>query len=96
MSEHTPISAATLQAVGELLAAAEQYGLGLAFEPDPDGWRVNYIISDWPAYQDFQMAGGELANAYSLDVAAAASLKPLVEMGERSSAYFAKRDAEKG
>jgi hypothetical protein len=32
-----------LQAIGELLQAASQYGLGVAFEPDGEGWKVSYI-----------------------------------------------------
>ncbi len=66
---------------------------GVAFEPDGDGWRVSYIIDDWPAYQEYEFKGGQLANAYDLHIAAAASLKPLIELGERASAYFASRDS---
>lgn len=83
----------TLTAIGKLLQAAAQYGLGVAFEPDGEGWRVSYLIHDWPAYQDDEFSVGCLANAYDLQVAAAASLKPLVEMGERAQRYFAERDA---
>jgi hypothetical protein len=32
-----------LHAIGELLQAASQYGLGVAFEPDGEGWKVSYI-----------------------------------------------------
>lgn len=93
MSDHRGMTPETLQAIGELLAAAEQYGLGLAFEPDEDGWRVNYIINDWPAYQEFEMKGGELSNAYDLQVAASAALKPLVELGRRAEAYFDSKES---
>jgi hypothetical protein len=33
----------------------------------------------------------ELSNAYNLHIGASAALKPLIEMGERAAAYFAKR-----
>ena len=88
-----PLDDQTLHAVGELLQAAAQAGLGVAFEPDGDGWRVSYIINDWPAYQEYELKGGQLANAYDLHIAAAASLKPLIELGERADAYFASRES---
>ena len=84
----------TLDAIAELLQAAAQHGLGVAFEPDGEGWRVSYVMQrDWPAYEDYKLAGGQLSNAYDLHVAAAAALKPLVELGERCERYFAERDA---
>jgi hypothetical protein len=30
-----------LHAVGELLRAAAQHGMGVAFEPDGEGWRIS-------------------------------------------------------
>jgi hypothetical protein len=81
-----------LDSIAELLQAAAQHGLGVAFEPDADGWRVSYILQqDWPAWQDYDMSGGQLSNAYDLHIAAAAALKPLNEMGERAAEYFAHR-----
>ena len=68
-------------------------GLGVAFEPDGEGWRVSYILHGWPAYEDYSLPGGELANAYDLEVGAKAALKPLVELGERAARYFAEREA---
>ena len=51
----SPISPEALQAIGELLQAAAQHGLGVAFEPDDEGWRISYILHDWPAYQDYDL-----------------------------------------
>lgn len=93
MPDSNALSAEALQAIGELLQAAAQHGLGVAFEPDGEGWRVSHIIDDWPAYQEYEMKGGQLANAYDLEIAAKAALKPLVELGERAERYFAQRDA---
>jgi len=81
-----------LRAVGELLQAAAQHGLGVAFEPDREGWRISYLIDDWPAYQDYELKGGTLANAYDLEVGAKAALKPLIQLGERAERYFADGD----
>lgn len=53
------IPAEALEAAGELLAAAEQYGLGVALEPEGDGWRVHDLIDDWPAYQEIELKGGQ-------------------------------------
>ena len=93
MTEDHRMPSATLEAIGELLAAAEQAGLGVAFEPDGEGWRISYILHDWPAYEDYTLPAGELANAYDLEVGAKAALKPLVELGARAARYFAERDA---
>ena len=81
-----------LRPVGELLQAAAQHGLGVAFEPDREGWRISYLIDDWPAYQDYELKGGTLANAYDLEVGAKAALKPLIQLGERAERYFADGD----
>ena len=86
------ISPEALQAITELLQAAAQHGLGVAFEPDGEGWRISYILRDWPAYQDYDLPAGELSNAYDLHIAAAAALKPLVEIGERAERFFEQRD----
>ena len=88
------VSPLAVEAITELLQAAAQHNLGVAFEPDGEGWRVSYLMQErWPAYQDYEMSGGTLSNAYDLHIAASAALKPLIEMGERAEAYFAKRDA---
>jgi hypothetical protein len=91
----SPISPEALQAIGELLQAAAQHGLGVAFEPDGEGWRISYILDDWPAYQEYNLPAGLLSNAYDLHIAAAAALKPLIEMGRRAEQYFEDRDAAK-
>jgi hypothetical protein len=85
------ISPEALQAIGELLQAAAQHGLGVAFEPDGEGWRIGYILHDWPAYQEYNLPGGTLSNAYDLHIAAAAALKPLIELGIRAEKFFERR-----
>ena len=91
----SPISPEALQAIGELLQAAAQHGMGVAFEPDGEGWRISYILRGWPAYQEYDLPAGALSNAYDLHIAAAAALKPLVELGGRAEKYFERRDAAK-
>jgi hypothetical protein len=82
-----------LQAIGELLQAAFQYGLGLAFEPDGEGWKISYI-PEKPVWEEYELPSGELSNAYDLHIAAAAALKPLVELGEQAANYFAEHDQQ--
>jgi len=91
----SPISPEALQAIGELLQAAAQHGMGVAFEPDGEGWQISYILHGWPAYQEYDLPAGALSNAYDLHIAAAAALKPLVELGGRAEKYFERRDAAK-
>jgi len=69
--EGTPISEAALEAVGNLLAAAQHLGIGISFEPDEVGWRIGYIQG---------MGGGELASAYDLETAVRAAERPLDEL----------------
>jgi hypothetical protein len=83
-----------LHAIGELLRAASQYGLGVAFEPDGEGWKVSYIPGK-PVWEEYQLPSGELSNAYDLHIAAAAALKPLVELGEQAANYFAEQDQKR-
>lgn len=92
MPDDNRIPTDALEAIGELLTAAAQHGIGVAFEPDGEGWRISHILHDWPAYNDYNLPAGELANTYDLEVGAKAALKPLVELGERASQYFASRD----
>lgn len=63
----------TRDAVAELLVAGEQYGIGVTFVPDDQGWTVGYMVG---------MGGGDFAEAYDLRTAARAALRPLVNMGE--------------
>lgn len=70
-------------------------GLGVAFEPDGEGWRISYVLHDWPAYEEYDLPYGPLSNAYDLHIAAAAALKPLIELGERAEKYFEQRDVMK-
>jgi len=87
-----PFSPETLDAVAELLQAAEQYGLGVAFQPDDDGWRVSYILGGWPAYEEYELPAGRLSNAFDLHIASSAALKPLIDVGERAERFFAEQD----
>jgi hypothetical protein len=63
--------------------------------PTPEGWRISYILHGWPAYDEYDLPSGPLSNAYDLHIAAAAALKPLVELGERAERHFERRDAAK-
>ena len=83
-----------LHAIGELLEAASQYGFGAAFEPDGEGWKVSYIPGE-PVWEEYELPSGELSNAYDLHIAAAAALKPLVELGEQATSYFAEQDQKR-
>ena len=64
----------TLQAVGELLAAGAQHGIGVSFEPDAEGWRIGYLVG---------MGGGDLLAGYDLGDTARAALRPLEELAAR-------------
>jgi hypothetical protein len=88
------ISPEALQGVAKLLRVAWEHGLGVAFEPDGDGWRLSYIVHDWPACRDYELPAGQLSNAYDLHIAAAAALKPLVEIGERTDKHFEQQAEE--
>lgn len=43
--------AETLAAIGELLTLGEQYGVGVTFTPDAEGWTIGYTVG---------MGGGDL------------------------------------
>lgn len=66
--------AQTLQAIGELLAAGEQHGIGISFEPDVEGWRIGYLVG---------RGGGDLLAGYDLGETARAALRPLEELAAR-------------
>lgn len=61
-----------------------------SFEPDGEGWRVHYLVEDWPAVQEYQLSAGPLSDAYDLQTAASAALRRLVKMGQSVTAYFNK------
>lgn len=64
----------------------------MAFEPEGDGWFVSYIIPkdiDWPGIHDFELHGGKLSEAYDLEIAAAAALKPLRDLAREATKYRA-------
>lgn len=66
-----------LEAVAELLAAGEQHGIGVTFEPDAEGWTVGYMRG---------MGGGTLASAFDLRDAAVAALRPLLDLAAQMEA----------
>lgn len=73
----------TLQAVGELLAAGEQHGFGVTFEPDAEGWRIGYLVG---------MGGGDLLSGHDLGDTARAALRPLEELPARQEHARRERD----
>lgn len=77
MTDDTGPTPAAIDAVTELLRAAEQTLIGITFTPDPEGWSVGYMRG---------MGGGDLATAYSLEDAARAALRPLLDLHERIEA----------
>ena len=74
MTEDSGPTADAIDAVTELLRASEQTMIGVTFVPDPDGWSVGYMRG---------MGGGDLASAYSLEDAARAALRPLLDLADR-------------
>jgi hypothetical protein len=80
------------KSVMDLLSAAVETGVGVAFEPDEEGWKISYVLPiDWPAYTEYDLSAGPLASAYDLATAAAAAVRPLNEMGARIDRYLAER-----
>jgi sugar phosphate isomerase/epimerase len=46
----TPPDEAAKSAIWELLQEAARLGVGVAFEPEREGWQIHYIdLDDWPA-----------------------------------------------
>ena len=83
----------TAKSVMELLGAALEVNVGVAFMPDEDGWTVSYVLPiDWPVYTEYELDAGPLSSAYDLSTAAAAAARPLREMGERIDSYLEHRD----
>ncbi|MGA4867544.1 hypothetical protein ACPB9J_33460 [Streptomyces lavendulocolor] len=80
-----------LNAIGDLLATAHHHQIGIAFEPDGEGWRIHYIVDDWPAVEEYELSAGPLADAYDLQTASAAALRPLVKMGVSVTQHFRSR-----
>lgn len=72
--EHTAISDAALEGIRNLLDAGKNYGIGISFEPDAEGWKIGYMRG---------MGGGDLASAYDLETAVAAAERPLDELAHR-------------
>lgn len=72
--EHTAISDAALEGIRNLLDAGKNYGIGISFEPDAEGWKIGYMRG---------MGGGDLASAYDLETAVRAAMRPLDELARR-------------
>lgn len=80
------------KSVMDLLDAAAEAGVGVAFEPDADGWRISYVLPiDWPAHTEYELGAGPLASAYDLATASAAAIRPLREMSERIDNYLERK-----
>ena len=70
--------------IRELLAEALDRGVGVAFEPDDDGWRISYLTPYRLAeLEEYELRGGPLAGARDLDSAAAAALTSFREVVEQ-------------
>ncbi len=70
--------------VRDLLTEALDRGVGVAFEPSGEGWRISYITPyRLTAFEDVELRGGALADAEDLDVAAGAALAPLREVADQ-------------
>lgn len=67
----------TLQAIGELIALAEQEGFGVTFNPDEAGWTVGYLRG---------MGGGDLLTGFELGDTARAAMRPLLDLAKRDKA----------
>ena len=67
-----------LQRIRGLLEAAQNYGIGITFEPDGEGgWKIGYIGG---------MGGGDLASGYDLETAVKAAQLRAIRCGlDRSS-----------
>ncbi|MFE7111744.1 hypothetical protein ACFU98_29370 [Streptomyces sp. NPDC057575] len=77
-----------LNAIGDLLATAQRHQIGVAFEPDGEGWRIHYLVDDWPAVEEYELSAGPLSDAYDLQTASSAALRPLVKMGISVTEHF--------
>ncbi|MER6231558.1 hypothetical protein ABT169_20750 [Streptomyces sp. NPDC001616] len=53
-----------LNVIGDLLATAHRQQIGVAFEPDGDGWRLHYLVNDWPAVEEYELSARALSDAY--------------------------------
>jgi hypothetical protein len=73
---------ATRYAVLALIEKAEESGIGIAFVPEADGWRIVHVGLDWPAVADREEYTGELGNGYTLEDAARGALRPLVKLSD--------------
>jgi hypothetical protein len=77
----------TLGAIGELIALGEQEGFGITFNPDPEGWTVDYLRG---------MGGGELLSGFDLGDTARAAVRPLLELSARYGAARRDREGHRG
>jgi hypothetical protein len=82
----------TRKSVMDLLLAALEARVGVAIEPDDEGWRISYVLPcNWPAHTEYELAAGPLSSAYDLGTAAAAAIRPLNEMGAMVDQYLERR-----
>ena len=84
----------TVDAVLELLSYAEDNLVSVVFEPDGEGWRISYA-TDWPAAAEYELQCKEVAVAHSLDIAATAALRPIMEYSDSYDRYQENRTKEK-
>jgi hypothetical protein len=68
------VTEAALEAIGTLLEAGYQHGIGITFEPDFVGWKIGYMVG---------RGGGDLATAYDLETAVKAAEKPLDDLARQ-------------
>ena len=77
-ADHPTYSSSQVEALLRIrgrLEAAQNYDIGITFEPDgPGGWKIRYMRG---------MGGGDLASAYDLETAVAAAERPLDELAYR-------------
>jgi hypothetical protein len=81
--------------VMDLLEVAAGTGVGVAFEPDGDGWRISYVLPiHWPAHTEYELGAGPLASAYDLATASAAAIRPLREMSANVDRYLERKERD--
>jgi hypothetical protein len=75
-----PFDAASLEAVGELLALGAREGLGITFTPGPEGWTIGYVRG---------MSGEDLLTGFDLGDLARAAVGPLLDVAASHAASAA-------
>jgi hypothetical protein len=74
---------ASADPIRELLEEARDLGVGVAFEPSEEGWRISYL-TPYPLaeLEEYELRGGALVADADLDSAAAAALTPFRKIVE--------------